>query len=724
MKILVDNPFPESLKKISYNESIVLISNLFISLIILNLGFIENTEIGAFCMLTILIISHLFLEKNSNKIMTITIMSYMVIFILILCTIFNSNIFSVFNISSLKIIVMSAVAFSSSYIIYNNKLKLIYVEWIGFIIILLCNLAFIIADYSPIDIYDNTRHTRNSFLMFDKITGDDANKFASTLFYFDFYPHLCYLICQPFIMLFGKNIDACALPNVFFWLPVGYIYLVRILKNFFHTTGIAISIIGMMIFANQFVMHILKTSLLDFPALCMSFPIIYYFLKSDALKRKKYSLLLGTFIGLGLLIKATFFIIGFGFIGYAIIIYIYQLIKKKNISVIEIKILTENILLYTICVFLIGGIYYWINYEHFNFQLHEVTTEFGKREGDPYPFSFKSAIFYINVFIDYYASNGSKIILFLSFIIYAFFFKKQLSHNISLMFVFIIFYLASTTTWNKDPRTFFPGIALLLPFFTGMNQIKEENIKKSLLLFSYMIAFITTINSISNNAFSFPLTKVNEVRAYAPITPDYVNKTEAYYVTKHMHHYIFNEDMSQPLSIQAETTNFTDDYYRSKFKNIFNQFRKDSIENYSNIFYLKDKTYNDYYMIGLIKNNDSLLQARLIGHWATVNGDIIISVNKTDSLTGNVTEINKINLPTDGRLINIEKPSLTKDMSLSYKIYHSWPSAQLYNCYYKLMKKKDFDSNDFLILNMGINNNIIYLDSLMKINTANHISPQ
>jgi hypothetical protein len=707
----------------TYENRLTSLLNLLFSFFILNIGLNKIIEIIGFIFLTIYTLSSLLLSKKKNIENWLNIIAYTGVFILILSSIFSSNIFSVFNISSVKIILMSAVVFSTTFFKSSNSLKKRYLENIGLLIPLICNLMFILNDYAEIDIWDNSRHARNTFRIYDKLSGEEGNKILYSMFYFDFYPNLAYIISQPFIFIFGKSITSIQLCNLFFWLPLGYTYLSKIQKTHFNSSGISISVIGLLIFGNQIVLFYQRSCLLDFSALCLSFPLVYYYLQSEGFTQKRASLYFGLFASLGLLIKATFLIIAAGCIIFYLIKLMSQIIRsqKRHLSIINQQF--ANIFWAVFIIFLIGGVYYWINYNHFNYQMKEVTEEFGKREGDPYPYSFQSLIYYSRAFIDYFGSYGNQLVLLTFIILFLVFIKKRIPLHLSLLFPLSMLYLSATITWNKDYRTFMPALAFILPVFNSFELIRHQLIRISSYTVCFLFLFFSIINSVTGNAYHYPLISIKNNYMQNPKTPDFTNKLDAFYIPSFMHLHVFDTLRQEKINFEVATTNFTDDLYASKYKHAFGNFNKSDLKNYSKILYVKDEIYSDYYLIGIKKINDTLIQSKILCASAIVRGDIEVKISGKDS-TLKDNQYYQTAILNDTEHTNIVIPPNSYNNEIFLKIFHSWPSAQLYDTYYQLMKRINYDNNNMIILNETTNGNKLMIDTLIPpINQINR-SPQ
>jgi hypothetical protein len=706
-----------------FEDRFIYLSNLLLSFFILNIGPIERKEIVGFIILAVYVLNHATFRSKKNTTTWINIISYSSICLVILSTIFSSNIFSIFNISSIKIILMSGIVFSSSYFSISDKLKNKYLEYIGLVIPLICNLLFILTDYSEIDIWDNSRHARNTFIIYDKLIGSEGNKALFSIFYFDFYPNLVYLVNQPFIFLFGKSLASIQLCNIFFWLPLGYIFLRKIQNECCKISGLPISISGLIIFSNQISLFYQRSCLLDFPALSMAIVLIYFYLRSEGFTIKRYAIFFGIITSLGMLIKATFLIIGAGCILYQMIYMIATAIRFKKIEINLIHKKFENIFLAALFIFIIAGIYYGVNYNHFNFQLKDVTIESGKREGDPYPYSLDSVLYYVKAFYDYYGSIANQIIIIIFCIVFLVFFKKRKQLNISLLTPLILFYISATLTWNKDYRTFMPALALLIPVFSSIELIKNKIIKATIYSICYLCFFLTTVNSFTGNALNYNFIKIHNNYDQIPRTPDYINNLDAYYISSLMHKHLFDEEIKEKLNVNLSKTNYTDELYANKYKKAFDDFKKADIRNFSKILYVKDEIYNDYYLIGITKLNDSLLKVKILCAATIIGGDIELKISGKDSIDKNHTIEQTVRLSHQSET-EIQIPSTSNSNKIILKIYHSWPSAQLYDTYYKLMKRKNYDNNNMIILNENIKENKLDLSIIPIINPPINISPQ
>lgn len=657
---------------------------IFLTLLIfiLNVGQVKENEIIPFILLVVFLILSKVL--NEDKLPLLKLASILSIAILIIITIDFKNVMSLFSFKTMKISIMFVVALLS----INKTFTGLIHRYLGLVFLLLLSLSFILFNFGPVESTDVSRHSKNAFIIYDNLMSGNAYKFFYSLVYFDFYPNLVYILSVPFIAIFGKSHASLCLTNVLLALPVGYIYLKKISKEYFKLDDLSVSALALIVFGNLFVVFYSTVFMLDYSAICITPLIMYYFLKSNGFKNRKNTIITGVGIGMGLLIKSTFIIIAVGFIIFVLSRKIYQNYKFGKFNLLIINKILMNAFFFFVAIFVSGGWWYLVNYNHYSFAYPTITVEFGKLEGDPEPGTFNSYLYYFKAFVNYF---NEPILIFIVLALMALFwikFKKSFVLNLTFIPAIILFYFGATSTWNKDYRTIMPVMALFAPFFIGGLKFLFEKFKIFPAVIIIVVVMFIDVNFISNNYFNIPFLSITG-DSRLPVTPDKFDKVEDYFVFKSLYENTFGsfkdvEILNKPDNISE----FNHTFYNNVLKcnNINHTFLDKN--KYIKILPLRDGIYNEHYLIGIQRHDSASIVVVALDKRTRVEGDGKIVVERI--FPDNKSEISEMSMRFDGQHYKIDQNGAVK-IKVSFKIVHAFPEAQLMNIYYSTFwGKKDY----------------------------------
>jgi 4-amino-4-deoxy-L-arabinose transferase-like glycosyltransferase len=196
---------------------------------------------------------------------------------------------------------------------------------------------------------------RESLNLYDKLTHEGVLSFYDA--FVDIGKQKAPLIAVvpiPFYLLFGKTYISALVSNLLFIMLGSY---------YFYKLGALISkkreaLLGVFIL-NLFplIFGLSRDFLVEYGLMTLVIAWLYYFLKSDCFADRKYSLALGIFAGLGMLMKVSFALY---IIAPMLFLCFKKVIKLKTLPVVYIK----NALITLISGLLLAGTWYYKNFFH------------------------------------------------------------------------------------------------------------------------------------------------------------------------------------------------------------------------------------------------------------------------------------------------------------------------------------------------------------------------
>ncbi|MCD6309811.1 MAG: glycosyltransferase family 39 protein, partial [Candidatus Eremiobacteraeota bacterium] len=177
---------------------------------------------------------------------------------------------------------------------------------VDYILLALLSLVFILTQYEWL-IRDQTPpfgdalgHFKSALRMLNAL--EDWN-FKEIFASIGIYPPLAYLCAIPFLLIMGKTAWVGAL-SICAWAPL-YVFGCFLLACSLggRSTAWATTLVSI---SAPVVLHFCHSFYLEFPVAALLVLATYFLLKSETLNNRKYSILLGITIGLGLLTKINF----------------------------------------------------------------------------------------------------------------------------------------------------------------------------------------------------------------------------------------------------------------------------------------------------------------------------------------------------------------------------------------------------------------------------------
>jgi 4-amino-4-deoxy-L-arabinose transferase-like glycosyltransferase len=329
--------------------------------------------------------------------------------------------------------------------------------------------------------WDQAQYLRDSLNLYDKLTNEGVRSFYNA--FTDTGKTKAPLISVvpiPFYLLFGKTYISALSANLLFIILGSY---------YFYKFGALIStkrdaLLGVFIL-NLFplILGMSREFLVEYGLMTLVVASLYYFLKSDCFENRKYSLVLGILIGLGMLMKVSFPVY---VIAPMLFLCIKKIIKLKKLPGVYIA----NALLALVVGVLLAGTWYFKNFAHvINFAYAAGYGEMAENYRMGNVFELKTILGYWLVIIN----SGISTYMFLLIIcliaiwIIAFLSKRsphalQKEHWYFLIIWFAVPFMVFTFGVNKDYRYVAPAlppIALLMS--VGLNNNPFIKYKKFIL---------------------------------------------------------------------------------------------------------------------------------------------------------------------------------------------------------------------------------------------------
>jgi hypothetical protein len=203
--------------------------------------------------------------------------------------------------------------------------------------------------------WDQAQYLRESLILYDKLTNEGVLSFYNAFTAaFKVRAPLIAVVPIPFYLLFGKTYISALAANLLFIILGSY---------YFYKFGTLVSnkrdaLLGVFIL-NLFplIFGLSREFLVEYGLMTLVVVCLYYFLKSDCFASRKYSIVLGIFAGLGMLMKISFPLY---IIAPMLFLCIKRVIKLKNLPGAYIK----NALITFIIGMLLAGTWYFKNFSY------------------------------------------------------------------------------------------------------------------------------------------------------------------------------------------------------------------------------------------------------------------------------------------------------------------------------------------------------------------------
>jgi 4-amino-4-deoxy-L-arabinose transferase-like glycosyltransferase len=352
----------------------------------------------------------------------------------------------------------------------NFKENFLY--WLVFLVYSILLIIYVVVDQTPPH-WDSGRHFFNTIRDWDAFKNifisqkqnGHTDALSQLLFQYGYYPPAVYYTALPFLVLFGRNIDAALLSNLV-WVAL-VIYSWRgITKNL--NLNLNAQILGLgLILASPFWLGQMREYQLDFPL----FAVIFFGIKTGLdwvthidldsdntqlsfSKDGQYilkNILFGFALGLGVLVKWSFIYTIVIFFG----IFLFGFVQKKFKALQSLPLIFST-------AWLVASNWYIPNLSHIKMDLLTNSSQSGINEGDPQGITLASLKFYIQALVQNYFQFWwlllVAIILLISVIQFKSIVKKILEQKTILVVLiftilnFIITLLYFLKQSNKDTR--------------------------------------------------------------------------------------------------------------------------------------------------------------------------------------------------------------------------------------------------------------------------------
>lgn len=589
-------------------------------------------------------------------------------------------------------------------------------------LLIIPNLFYTLTDFTPFS-WDPSRHSRNIFHLFNLLFERHEGLFSAYMHY-DLYPSLGYILTLPFIIIFGKSNDALVLSIIFFWLPLSYYFIKKIVNEIFRVREDYSIIISFIYHSNIIFLAYYKQFLLDFQPIALLTVYYYYVWKSCFFNNKKFSIVSGLILGCGFLIKQSFFLYVFPVILLISGKQIRRIILsfKKNNSLrfnYFINLFLHLIIALTVILPWFGGWHFMYSYEM------SMQPAIARMEGDPEPISIDSLLWYFPWFVYSYTWP---ILLILVFGWYQFFKEKKLYiHKYIATTSIAIIFTVLTYNINKDIR-YISGIFYFIGFgFCGLYYLNQK-FRNALIISALSLCILNSINLITWEKLPILfLAKDNYVMPASPNHPSFHNEGQSLAAFEKIFlKQPFKEDQKiisyQFLKDDIYFNSYTKDLYRNQLNieppivydsllhsNIqlnTEYYRSEySIVNgkspYDNAHYLfgRNSLYPTYYLLEFV-NKDSSALIQICGIEGNLTADLLLNVQqfKGDSLI----QTNEIWLTNQKVKFSINKNC--SELHIKIKLHHHRGRWQLiYLNKFTPYFKNDYFSADFTAYSKNIN---------------------
>lgn len=286
-----------------------------------------------------------------------------------------------------------------------------------------------------------------------------------------FHPPLVGMIISPFYSFFGKNIDVTVIFMNIIFLPILLVSIYKLTLLLSKKPFIAL-LSSFIIITYPTIITLSRYYMFELPlAALVSLAIYYLFLVNDFTNRK-YSILLGIILGLGMLIKLSFII-------FVFLPLIYIMFKIPNHKYLKNVFITLSIFLF------ITGLWYLPLCPQYIKKLFHAATYTGLMESDPKWSSLEGITYYVLLLIN---SQLSFFYVLLFIIALALFIHSPLPKKTIFYLWLIIPYIIFTFVWSKEDRYIVPYLpAFAIITAVGLGTIKRNIIRR--IPFSFLIIY-------------------------------------------------------------------------------------------------------------------------------------------------------------------------------------------------------------------------------------------
>ena len=319
------------------------------------------------------------------------------------------------------------------------------------------NIIWLKYDTLP-PIWDQAGHLTKSYEYFKTIERFDSSLFYKLLTISNFYPPLFYLSSYPFYKILGMSQDSGCLTNsIFLILLIFFTY--GIANNLYgKRTGILSALLASTynVVSTHSRQYLLEISLISTVTLT-----IYFLLKSNAFKERRYSIAFGIAAGIGMLTRWNFL-----FFVFPVIIYtIYMILKEVRSQKPEVRSQIKNLAAASIVSVIILSPWYIANTGNILLNASISIKDSAVIEGDPHGLNIENLIYYLKA-INEQVSSPLYLLFIAGFALYIYRYKEN--KDMSIFWWFIGSYIIVTAIANKDLRYsmhYLPAVSIFSTFW-------------------------------------------------------------------------------------------------------------------------------------------------------------------------------------------------------------------------------------------------------------------
>src|SRR3990172_471697 len=348
------------------------------------------------------------------------------------------------------------------------------------------NIIWLKYDTLP-PIWDQAGHLTKSYDYFKAIEHLDSNILYKLLTISNFYPPLFYISSYPFYKILGTSSDSGCLTNS--------IFLILLI---FSTYGIANNLYGkragilsaLLVSTYNVVSTHSRQYLLEMSLISTVTLTIYFLLKSNTFKERRYSIAFGIAAGIGMLTRWNFLF----FVFPALIYKIYMILKEVRSQKSEVRNQIKNLAAASIISITIFSPWYISNMGNILLNAGISIKDSAVIEGDPHGLNIENFIYYLKA-INEQVSSPLYILFIISFALYIY--KYRDNRDISIFWWFIGSYIIVTAIANKDSRYsmhYLPAVAIFSTFW--IKDIKSGIAKDSISVIIIIFIFLQYFSSL------------------------------------------------------------------------------------------------------------------------------------------------------------------------------------------------------------------------------------
>ena len=348
------------------------------------------------------------------------------------------------------------------------------------------NIIWLKYDTLP-PIWDQAGHLIKSYDYFKAIDRFDSGLLSKLLNISNFYPPLFYISSYPFYKILGMSSDSGCLTNsIFLTLLIFSTY--GIANNLY---GKRAGILSALLASTYNVVSIhSRQYLLEMPLISTVTLTIYFLLKSNTFKERRYSIAFGIAAGIGMLTRWNFLF----FVFPALIYKIYMILKEVRSQKSEVRNQIKNLAAASIISITIFSPWYISNMGNILLNAGISIKDSAVIEGDPHGLNIENFIYYLKA-INEQVSSPLYILFIISFALYIY--KYRDNRDISIFWWFIGSYIIVTAIANKDSRYsmhYLPAVAIFSTFW--IKDIKSGIAKDSISVIIIIFIFLQYFSSL------------------------------------------------------------------------------------------------------------------------------------------------------------------------------------------------------------------------------------